>query len=131
VSRVPRVKEHLKTGFMAEAASAARYRANARRAAEAGLERVAERWRDLAAAKDDLAILQLEAGGLVKDPARSVAEALSEERFENDVLYPKMIRDVDEDSAAVFRQVVEAQTEQAGQLEELRRDLQAASGDIG
>ena len=131
MSRVPRVKEHLKTGFMAEAASAARYRANARRAAQEGFDNVTKRWLDLAAAKDELAILLLEAGGNVRDAERSVADALSEERFENDVLYPKMIRDVDEESAAVFRQVVEAQTEQAGRLEELRRDLQAAAGDIG
>ncbi|HXO43173.1 MAG TPA: hypothetical protein VN999_17115, partial [Thermoanaerobaculia bacterium] len=56
MSRIPRFQEHLKTGFTAEAVSAARYRAYAARAEEDGMPRLAARWRRLAAAKDRLAV---------------------------------------------------------------------------
>ncbi|NLN10594.1 MAG: hypothetical protein GX178_03160 [Acidobacteria bacterium] len=65
MSRLPRAQEYLKTGFAAEAAAAARYRAYAQAAEQAGRPRLAAAWLDLAAEKDRLAIVQLEAAGKV------------------------------------------------------------------
>ena len=61
MSRIPRYQEHLKTGFTAEAASAARCRAYAGRAERDGLPNLARHWRALAEEKDRLAIDLLEA----------------------------------------------------------------------
>ena len=130
MSRLPRFQEHLKTGFTAEAVSAAYFRAYAERAEKAGKANLAARWRDLAAEKDRLAAIQLEAAGKVHDEATALRTALAEEKYENDVLYPRMMRDVDDQTAEVFRQVVAAQQEQAAVLEQLQDDLQAAAGDI-
>ena len=131
MSRVPRSKEHLKAGFASEAAAAARYRSNARAAIDEGKPNLAQRWQSLAEAKDELAILQLAAAEPVRASDRLIADALSEDRFENDVVYPKMIRDSTTDAAAdVFREVVAAQARQIEELEDLRKRLQTATGDI-
>ena len=130
MSRIPRFQEHLKTGFTAEAASAARYRAYADRAQKDGLPNLARRWLRAAAAKDALAVELLEALEQVRGLDADVGNAISEERYENDVLYPKMIRDVDQETANVFLRVVNAQKEQLRQLEALRTDLNAAQGDV-
>ena len=66
MSRLPRAQEYLKTGFNAEAASAARYRAAAVRATDEGHPKLADAWRALAVEKDELARLQLEAAGQVR-----------------------------------------------------------------
>jgi rubrerythrin len=130
VSRIPRFQEHLKTGFTAEAASAARYRAYADRAQKDGRPNLARRWERMAAAKDALAIALLEAAEQVTSTDADLGNAISEERYENDVLYPKMIRDVDQETANVFLRVVNAQKEHLRQLEALRADLNAAQGDV-
>jgi rubrerythrin len=131
VSRVPRAQEHLKTGFAAEAASAARFRAFAERADKDGKGRLAAEWRALAEAKDRLAIQQLEAAGQIRSEAISIADALSEERYENDVLYPKMMREAGDGKASeVFAGVIAAQKEHADLLARLRSALQASPGDI-
>jgi rubrerythrin len=130
VSRLPRFQEHLKTGFTAEAVSAACFRAYAEQAERGGRPKLAARWRQLAEEKDRLATLQLEAAGKVYDEATALRQALAEEKYENDVLYPRMMRDVDEKTAEVFRQVVAAQQQQTAALAQLQDDLQAASGDI-
>lgn len=130
VSRVPRSLEHLKTGVTAEAVAAARYRAFAAQAEKNDMPNLAKRWLELASGKDALAILQLEAGGQVRDSGANVGEALAEERFENDVLYPKLIRDVEDETAEVFRRVVAAQLETAAALRGMRESLQASTGDI-
>ncbi len=130
MSRIPRFQEHLKTGFTAEAASAARYRAYADRAQADGLPNLARRWLRLAAAKDALAVELLEALDQVRGLDADLGSAISEERYENDVLYPKMIRDVDQETANVFLRVVNAQKEHLRQLEALRGDLNAAQGDV-
>jgi rubrerythrin len=130
VSRIPRSQEHLKTGFTAEAASAARFRAFAARAERDGLPNLARHWRDLAAAKDELARAELEAAGQVRGAAVDLGAAISEERYESDVLYPKMIREVDEETAAVLRAVVERQRDHLRRLEALRDRVQAAPGDV-
>jgi rubrerythrin len=130
VSRIPRFQEHLKTGFTAEAASAARYRAYADRAQKDGLPNLARRWLRLAAAKDALAVELLESLAQVRGLDADLGSAISEERYENDVLYPKMIRDVDQETANVFLRVVNAQKEHLRQLEALRGDLNASQGDV-
>lgn len=132
MSRVPRFQEHLKTGFTSEASAAARYRAYSEAARKEGRPNLARRWQELAEAKDELAIRQLNASGQVRGPERCVADALAEERFENDVLYPKMIRELDGDgeAAEVLRSVVASQADHIDRLDETRRQLQAASGDI-
>jgi rubrerythrin len=130
VSRIPRFQEHLKTAFAAEAASAARYRANATRAQADGMPNVARRWQQLAAAKDVLAVELLDAAGQVRGADADIGTAISEERYENDILYTKMIQDVDQETANVFLRVVNAQKEHLRQLEGLRSELNAAQGDV-
>ena len=129
MSRVPRSLEHLKTGFTAEAVSAARYRAFAARAERDGKPNVARKWRELAAEKDALAILQLEAAGQVRATPTNVGDALAEERFENEVLYPKLIAAVEDDTAAVFERVVGAQRETVTALSGVAEALRAG-GDL-
>ena len=130
MSRIPRFQEHLKTGFTAEAASAARYRAYADRARRNGLTNLARRWLRMAEAKDSLAIAMLEAAEQFHSVEADLGNAVSEERYENDVLYPKMIRDVDEATANVFLRVVNSQKENLRQLESLREEANAAQGDV-
>jgi rubrerythrin len=130
VSRIPRFQEHLKTGFTAEAASAARFRAYAVQAEKDGLPNLARHWLRLAAAKDDLAIQLLAAAEQVRGMDTDLGIAIAEERYENDVLYPKMIRDVDEHVADVLLKVIAAQKEHLRQLESLRETLNAAQGDV-
>ncbi|HYL05508.1 MAG TPA: hypothetical protein VE075_05690 [Thermoanaerobaculia bacterium] len=134
MSRIPRFQEHLKTGFTAEAVSAARYRAFAARAEKDGMPRLAARWRRLAAAKDELAVRLLVAAGQVRGLDSDLASAIAEERFENDVLYPKIIREItdpgEQPAAAAFSQLLAAQVEHLRELEALRRDLGAAQGDV-
>ncbi len=130
MSRIPRSQEHLKAGFTAEAASAARFRAYAERARRDGLPNLARRWLRLAAEKDALAIEMLEAAGQVRGTDADLGNAISEERYENDILYPKMIRDVDQETANVFLRVVTAQKEHLRQFEALREEVNAAQGDV-
>lgn len=131
MSRLPRRQEHLKTGFTAEAVAAAHYRAYAARAREDGLPNLAQHWLRLAAAKDELAVAQLEAAGRIHGGEADVKSALSEERYENDVLYPKMARDVDPETAQVFLDVVARQKDDLKRLRDLRDELQGSTGDVG
>jgi rubrerythrin len=130
VSRIPRFQEHLKTAFTAEAVSAARCRACAVRAEGEGLPNLARRWRELAEAKDLLAIDLLIAAEQVRGTDADLATAISEERYENDVLYPKMIREVDERVADVLLRVVATQKEHLRRLEALREQANASQGDV-
>lgn len=130
MSRLPRSQEHLKTAFIAEAITAARFRAYAVRAEGEEMPSLAERWRRLATAKDRLAAELLEAAGQAPDAVAAVREALAEERYENDVLYPRMIGEVDEATATTLQRAVTEQREHVDRLEELRRELQASRGDI-
>ena len=130
MSRIPRFQEHLKTGFTAEAVSAAHCRAYAARAERDGLPNLARHFRRLAAAKDDLALELLAAAGQVRGTGADLGNAIAEERYENDILYPKMIRDVDEETANVLLKVVAAQKEHLRQLEALRQEANAAQGDV-
>jgi hypothetical protein len=66
----------------------------------------------------------------VRGEAADVTAALAEERYENDVLYPKMIRDVDQATADILLQVLDAQKAHLRRLEELRQSLAASTGDI-
>lgn len=131
MSRIPRSQEYLKAGFTAEAVSAARYRAFAAQAAQDGLPQLGQHWLRLAAEKDRLAIALLQAAEQVRGKETDVAAALSEDRYENDILYPKMIRDTEEPAAAeALRRVVAAQQDHLRQLETLRNALQGAQGDV-
>ncbi|HYG63127.1 MAG TPA: hypothetical protein VEL74_11140 [Thermoanaerobaculia bacterium] len=130
MSRIPRFQEHLKTGFTAEAASAARCRAFAVQAERDGLPNLAKNWLRMAAEKDKLAIQLLDASEQVRGMDADLGTAIAEERYENDVLYPKMVRDVDQDTADVLLKVVNAQKEHLRQLESLRVSLNAAQGDV-
>ena len=130
MSRIPRFQEHLKTGFTAEAASAARSRAYAVRAERDGLPNLARHWRSLAEEKDRLAIELLEASEQVHGMDADLGNAISEERYENDALYPRMIRDVNERVADVLLKVVSAQKDHLRRLESLREAYNAAQGDV-
>ena len=130
MSRIPRFLEHLKTAFNAEAASAARFRADAAKAEQEGHPNLARHWRRLAEAKDALAVELLEASGQMRTLNADLGDAISEERYENDILYPKMIRDVDEPTANVLLRVINAQKEHLKQLEALRESYNAAAGDV-
>ncbi len=130
MSRIPRSQEHLKTGFTAEAASAARFRAYADRAQRDGQPNLARRWLRLAAEKDALAVSLLQAVEPLSSTDADLGNAISEERYENDILYPKMIRDVDEETANVFLRVVTAQKEHLRNLESLRQETNSAQGDV-
>ncbi len=132
MSRLPRAQEYLKTGFNAEAASAARFRAFAARAERDGRPKLAGALRELAVAKDALAIEQLEAAGQVREPGLDLESALAEERYENDALYPRMLRDaeVDEGTAEVLRDVVARQQEHAQRVASLLDALTRSQGDI-
>jgi rubrerythrin len=130
VSRLPRALELLKTGFNAEAASAARLRAAAASAQAEHRPNLARALRELAAEKDALAMKQLEAAGQVRGPEEDLAAALAEERYENDSLYPRMLRDVDSDTAEVFRSVVALQQEHAQRIEQILDQMTRSRGDL-
>ena len=130
MSRLPRSQEHLKTAFIAEAASAARFRAYAARAETEEMPSLAEAWRRLASDKDRLAADLLAAAGQAPDAAVAVREALAEEQYENDVLYPRMIGEVDEATASILERTVSEQREHVDRLELLRSELQASRSDI-
>lgn len=130
MSRLPRAQEHLKTGFTAEAVAAAHFRAYAARAERDGLPNLARHWLRLAEAKDQLAISQLEAAGRIHGGMVDLKDAISDERYENDVLYPKMARAVDGDTAELFEEVVARQKEHLESLIELRGRFQASTGDV-
>lgn len=128
MSRLPRAQEHLKTAFAAEAVSAAHFRAYARWAEDEGLPDVASAWREMAAAKDDLAVHLLGLTGQIEGGLTDVQSALSEERFENEVLYPKMVRDSDPDTTDAFLSIIARQKDHLKKLEELRRTVIASGG---
>ena len=130
MSRIPRSLEYLKTGFTAEAVSAARFRAYAARAEKDGRPNLARRWQRLAAEKDALAVLLLGAAGQVRSEAADLTSAIEEERYENDVLYPKIVRDLDQATSDVILQVLEAQKAHLREMEELRRALTSSTGDV-
>lgn len=126
MSRIPRAKEHLKTGFTAEAVTAAHFRAYAQWAEGEGLPNLAAQWRRLAEQKDALAVRILQASEQVDGGLADVKSALAEERYENDVLYPKMVRDVDEETARILLDVIADQKDHLKELEDLRREVIAS-----
>jgi rubrerythrin len=130
VSRIPRFQEHLKTGFTAEAVSAARFRAYAARAESDGLPNLARHWRRLAAEKDGLAVELLHAAGQARGDGTDLGDAIANERYENEVLYPKMGREVDADTRHVLVGLIERQKGHLAHLEELRKQYMAATGDV-
>lgn len=130
MSRLPRHLEHLKTGFTAEAVSAASFRAYAQKAEAEGLENLAQEWRSLAAEKDQMAIDQLSAAGRIQDELRNIIEAITADRFENDVLYPKLIRDSKGEERDIFQKIVKNQEDHLDRMESLRVSLSSSEGDV-
>jgi rubrerythrin len=130
VSRLPRALEYLKTGFNAEAASAARCRAAAARATSDRRPKLAEAWLALASEKDALAIRQLEATGQLHGGEHDLAAAIAEEHYENESLYPRMQREVDPETAAVFQAVIAQQVEHLARLEKLFEEVTTTTGDL-
>lgn len=129
MSRIPRDREYLKTGFNAEAASAARFRAYAARAEREGQPNLARHWADMAREKDALAILQLQAAEETRPNVTDVAAAIAEELYENDVLYAKLIAGSGPEAAEVFRAVVAEQRKHLERLESLREGLTGSPKD--
>ena len=130
MSRLPRAQEYLKTGFNAEAASAAKFRAAAARAERDGHPKLAKAWLELAVEKDELARLQLEAAGQVHGGTLDLEAALAEERYENDSLYPRMAKEVDAPTAEVLNGVALKQREHLARLDSLLDALTRSQGDI-
>lgn len=130
MSRIPRDQENLKAGFNAEAACAARFRAYSARARRDGLPHLANHWLELARHKDQLALAQIEAAGQVRGGEGDLEPALAEERYENEVLYPKLLAASGPEAAEVFRRVLAAQAEHLGRLEGLRGAVVATEGDV-
>jgi rubrerythrin len=134
MSRLPRHLEHLRTGFTAEAVSAATFRAFAEQAGADGKPNLARRWRALAEEKDRLAIELLRAAGKVAGVVPNLRAALAEEQYEIEVLYPRLREDLSDlahpDEAALMERVQRAQERHLAALDELRRELMAATGDV-
>ncbi len=130
MSRLPRAQELLKTGFTAEAASAARLRATAASAEAGGKPNLTRALRELASEKDALAYSQLGAVGPSRSVEEELAAALAEERYENDALYPRMAGEVDAATAAIFQGVVAKQQAHAAKLESLLDQLSRSGGDL-
>ena len=134
MSRLPRHLEHLKTGFTAEAVSAAMFRAFAEQAEGEEKPNLALFWRELAERKDRLAIAQLKAAGRVEREDANLKTAIAEEQYENEVLYPRLVSDLGTLSQAeekeLMERVVAEQRRHAEALDSLRRKMQAATEDV-
>lgn len=134
MSRLPRHLEHLRTGFTAEAVSAATFRAFAEQATADGKQNLAARWRALAEEKDRLARELLAAAGRVEGQAANLRAALAEEQYENEVLYPRLSEDLRDmghaEAAALMERVRTAQAEHLSALDDLRRELTASTSDV-
>jgi rubrerythrin len=135
MSRLPRHLEHLRTGFTAEAVSAASFRAFAEQAEAEQKPNLARRWRVLAEEKDRLAIALLGAAEKVASEAANLRDAIAEEQYENEVLYPRLIADMEHlghpEEAALLRRLVDDQRRHQAQLDDLRRELTASTRDVG
>ena len=134
MSRLPRHLEHLRTGFTAEAVSAATFRALAEQADRERKPNLAERWRQLAREKDVLAMQLLDAAGKVQEQGINLRDAIAEEQYENQVLYPRMRQDLADlghpGEADLLDRVVEAQKRHIAELDELRREVTASTADV-
>jgi len=134
MSRLPRHLEHLRSAFTAEAASAASFRAFAERAEGAGRPHLAQRWRALAEEKDRLAIALLAAAGKAASEAANLRDAIAEEQYENEVLYPRLIADMEHlghpAEADLLRRLLDTQRRHHAELDDLRRELTASTRDV-
>lgn len=134
MSRLPRHLEHLRTGSTAEATSAASYRAYAEHAEAAGKPNLGSRWRALAEAKDRLAVELLKAAGKVEGEVANLRDAIAEEQYEHEVLYPRLLADMEDlghpEEAALLRRLLEAHKRHQAELDDLRRELTASTRDV-
>lgn len=134
MSRLPRHLEHLRTAFNAEAMSAASYRAYADQAEAAGKPNLAQRWRAMAAEKDRLAAELLAAAGKVETETANLRDAIAEELYERELLYPRLIEDMEHlgqaGEAGLLRRLVQAHERHRAELDDLRRELTASTRDV-
>ena len=134
MSRLPRHLEHLKTGFTAEAVSAAMFRAFAEQAAGEDKPNLARFWRELAERKDRLAIAQLEASGRIKSEDANLKTAIAEEQYEVEVLYPRLVGDLKghahEEEASLLEKINAEQRRHVEALDRLRREMKGATEDV-
>ena len=134
MSRLPRHLEHLRTGFNAEAASAAAFRAYAEQATAAGRPNLAQRWAQLAAEKDRLTIKLLGTAGKIESEAANLRSAIAEEQYENEVLYPRLQEDLEHlghtGEGALLARVRETQARHLHELDALRRELTGSTADV-
>jgi rubrerythrin len=134
MSRLPRHLEHLRTGFNAEASSAAAFRAYAEQAAAAGRPNLAARWSQLAAEKDRLAIDLLRAAGKIESESANLRSAIAEEQYENEVLYPRLEDDLGHlghvDEVSLLGRLRETQARHLRELDALRRELTSSAADV-
>jgi rubrerythrin len=134
MSRLPRHLEHLRAGFTAEAMSAASFRAYAEHAEAGGKPNLAQRWRALAAEKDRLAAELLRGAGKVESETANLRDALAEGRYEAEVLYPRMIDDLDHlgrpEEVALLRRLLADRARHQAELDDLRRELTASTRDV-
>jgi rubrerythrin len=134
MSRLPRHLEHLRTGFNAEAASAAAFRAYAEQATVAGRPNLAARWTQLAVEKDRLAIELLRAAGKIESEAANLRNAIAEEQYENEVLYPRLEEDLAHLGHAgqveLLARLRETQARHLRELDGLRRELTGSEADV-
>lgn len=135
MSRLPRHLEHLKTGFTAEAVSAAMFRAFAEQAEEQEKPNLARFWRELAERKDRLAVALLKAAGRIRKEGGNLKMAIEEEQYENEVLYPRLVSDLkglsQAEEAEIMERVVAEQRRHDEALNALRREMKATTEDIG
>ena len=134
MSRLPRHLEHLRTGFTAEAVSAASYRAFAEQAVREGKGNLGARWRELAEEKDRLAAELLLLAGRVENEGLNLRNAIAEEQYENEVLYPRLEEDLrasgHADAVALLERVRAAQQGHLAALDRLRREMTASTADV-
>jgi rubrerythrin len=134
MSRLPRHLEHLRTAFNAEAASAATCRAFAAQATADGKANLAQHWQRLAEEKDRSALQLLHAAGKIESEAANLRNAIAEGQYENEVLYPRLEQDLADmghaDAAALIARVRAQHEQHLRQLDGLRRELTAATGDV-
>ena len=140
MSRPSRQREIGLAAFQAEAAAAARYRRLAASARRRDRSRLAERWEELAARRDALAVRLLEAFEPVGSAAEGALAALAEERYEVEVLLPRLLEEWSnlagaeegDERGRVLEALLAEKEDLLDQLADLQRQVEVAAGrDLG
>ncbi len=130
MSRLTRSWEHLKTGFQAEAASAARLKTLARKAERESKPRLARALERLGEEKVEVAGQLLKALDRDQNWLEALEALAAEERYELEVLYPKLLADLGSEARELIEGVQARHRDHLallekwfGQLLESRDDL--------